>query len=112
MFDDTNIYQFYSRFNFALIVENCNAVNYVSEKIYDAWIAGCIPIYLGNNSKGFINLPEDCYIDGKKENLREFIEKLSKEDIDKYYDSINQNLENILDKVSPNRLCKKIVELI
>ena len=55
---------------------------------------------------------EGDYIDGKKENLREFIEKLSKEDIDKYYDSINQNLENILDKVSPNRLCKKIVELI
>jgi hypothetical protein len=55
MFDDTNIYQFNSRFNFALIVENCNAVNYVSEKIYDAWVAGCIPIYFGNNSKGFLN---------------------------------------------------------
>jgi dTDP-glucose pyrophosphorylase len=112
MFDDTNIYQFNSRFNFALIVENCNAVNYVSEKIYDAWVAGCIPIYFGNNSKGFLNLPEDCYIDGKKENLKEFIDKLSKEDIDKYYDSIDKHLEYILDKVSPSKLCKKIIQLI
>jgi len=112
MFDDTNIYQFYSRFNFALIVENCNAENYVSEKIYDAWIAGCIPIYFGNNSNDGINLPKDCYIDGKKEDLANYIDNLTKEKIDQYYNNIDKNIEHILERVSPGKLCKKIVGLI
>lgn len=33
---------------FALIIENCDAEGYVSEKVYDALIAGCIPLYYGN----------------------------------------------------------------
>jgi glycosyltransferase involved in cell wall biosynthesis len=111
MSDDTDINQFYKRFNFALIVENCNATNYVSEKIYDAWVAGCIPIYNGNNDK--INLPKNCYIDIKDfediEKVKEYIDKLTKEDIDIYYDNIQKSLINILDQVSPNRLCEKII---
>ena len=116
MFDEVNINEFYLRFNFALIVENCDAKNYVSEKIYDAWIAGCIPIYYGN--KGIIDLPENCYIriDNLKEidfkKINELINKLSKEDIDEYYNNIHKNIESILEKISPTKLCSKIIELI
>jgi hypothetical protein len=35
-------------FVFDLIVENCDAPGYVSEKFYDALSAGCIPLYYGN----------------------------------------------------------------
>jgi glycosyltransferase involved in cell wall biosynthesis len=114
MIDTMDINQFYKRFNFALIVENNNAKNYVSEKIYDAWIAGCIPIYYGNNNK--INLPKNCHIDIKDyesiDKVKEYIDKLSKSDIDKYYENIHNNILNILEKVSPNELCKKIINLI
>jgi glycosyltransferase involved in cell wall biosynthesis len=111
MLDDTDINQFYKRFNFALIIENCNATNYVSEKIYDAWVAGCIPIYYGNNNK--IDLSKKCYIDIKDfeniDKVKEYIEKLTKEDIDKYYENIQESIINILDQVSPNRLCEIII---
>jgi len=114
MIDTMDINQFYKRFNFALIIENNNAKNYVSEKIYDAWIAGCIPIYHGNNNK--ISLPKNCYIDIKDyesiDKVKEYIDKLNKSDIDKYYENIQNNILNILEKVSPNELCKKIIELI
>jgi glycosyltransferase involved in cell wall biosynthesis len=35
-------------FVFDLIVENCDAPGYVSEKFYDALSAGCVPLYYGN----------------------------------------------------------------
>jgi hypothetical protein len=114
MTDETNIYDFYKRFNFALIVENCNGKNYVSEKIYDAWVAGCIPIYFGNNNK--INLPKNHYIDINDftniTELNKFINLMDNKIIDAYYDNINKNLEQILDTVSPNKLCEKILSLI
>lgn len=31
----------------ALVVENCDAEGYVSEKVYDAFMAGCLPLYYG-----------------------------------------------------------------
>lgn len=44
-----------SEFTFALIVENCDAEGYVSEKLYDALMAGCVPLYYGNS---FLDIPE------------------------------------------------------
>ena len=35
-------------YTFALIVENCDAEGYASEKLYDALIAGAIPLYYGS----------------------------------------------------------------
>jgi len=114
MVDNTNIFDFYKKFNFALIVENCDAENYVSEKIYDAWIAGCIPIYYGNNDK--IDLPRDCYIDIKDfnniEQVNSYINKMEKKHIDVYYDNINEQIISILEKVSPEKLCEKIISMI
>ena len=116
MLDEININEFYKRFNFALIIENCDAKNYVSEKIYDAWVAGCIPIYYGN--KGIINLPENCYIkinqfeESNYKQINEIINKLTKEDIDEYYNNINQNIEKILANVSTSKLSNLIIELI
>ena len=112
--DTVNINKFYNRFNFALIVENCNGENYVSEKIYDAWIAGCIPIYLGNTIDKFI--PSDCYINildfDNFEDINTYINNLTQNDIDNYYNSIHKNIENILDQVSPNEFSKKIIDII
>jgi len=41
---------YYKQYRYVLIVENCNADGYMSEKLQDAWIAGTIPIYIGNHN--------------------------------------------------------------
>ena len=51
-----------SRHTFAMVIENVNADGYVSEKLYTALIAGCIPLYYGNNNE-LVGIPEDMYID-------------------------------------------------
>jgi glycosyltransferase involved in cell wall biosynthesis len=35
-------------YSFAVIVENCDAEGYASEKLYDALMAGCVPLYYGS----------------------------------------------------------------
>ena len=36
-----------SAYSFYLAFENCNEIDYVSEEIYDAFVAGTVPVYLG-----------------------------------------------------------------
>lgn len=62
-------HQLLRRHSFALIVENCDAKGYVSEKIFDAICAGCIPLYYGNMSKDLVCIDPKMYVD-----LREFKE--------------------------------------
>lgn len=42
---DKPSFEYYAAHQFAVIVENCDAPGYVSEKLYDALAAGCIPLY-------------------------------------------------------------------
>ena len=37
----------FKRYRVCVAMENSNAVDYVSEKLWDAFAAGCVPIYLG-----------------------------------------------------------------
>jgi hypothetical protein len=82
--DHTPIDHYETR-DFALIIENCDAVGYVSEKIGDAFIAGAIPLYYGNPSE-LSALPADAYIDIRKfkngYDLQSYLDTLTREDID------------------------------
>jgi hypothetical protein len=51
------------RHTFALIVENCDAAGYVSEKVWDALVAGCIPLYHGNLHGSGLYLPQALWVD-------------------------------------------------
>lgn len=52
-----------SRYRFAFAVENyCGDVGYVSEKILDAYHAGCVPVYLGDSNIGEM-MPRDSFVD-------------------------------------------------
>lgn len=90
-------------FTFVLILENVNADGYVSEKIYDALIAGCIPIYFGNNNPN-VGIPEDVYIDLKKFNtsrdLQNFLDSLSLEDIEAMRQVVLRKRNQVLAGVS------------
>lgn len=43
------------RFVFALVPENDLYPGYVTEKAFDAWMAGCIPIWWGDDPLGYLN---------------------------------------------------------
>ena len=52
---DKPAFEYYATHQFAVIVENTSAPGYVSEKLYDALAAGCIPLYY---NKGNMDTPE------------------------------------------------------
>jgi len=54
-----------SSFRFTLVFENCIFPGYVTEKIFDAMLAGSIPIYLGAPDIGDF-VPPQCFIDFRK----------------------------------------------
>lgn len=76
-------------FIFDLVVENCDAEWYVSEKFYDSMSAGCISLYYGNIYDQLADLipegPDGAYFDLKKrgietgEQLQELIDSISDE---------------------------------
>jgi hypothetical protein len=61
--DFNNLIGTYKNYRFALVLENENLKGYVTEKIVNAFVAGCIPIYWG--SDGFVKqiFNPNAYID-------------------------------------------------
>jgi hypothetical protein len=48
-----------AKYKVALVIEN--SFELVTEKIFDAWLAGCIPVYVGPNLKS-LGLPENLFL--------------------------------------------------
>ena len=93
-------------FTFNLIIENCDAEDYVSEKFCDALVAGAIPIYWGNIGKRMKEIiPNDIYIDAKAfktpERLSKVIKTIGVKEINRYKDAINRKRNAVLEKLSP-----------
>lgn len=80
------------KYTFAVIIENCDAEGYVSEKIGDAFIAGTIPIYYGTPSPN-IPLPPGTHIDLRQFKdgfaLQQYIDGLSDDDIAEFRTAIH-----------------------
>ena len=79
---NNNKLEYMSNFRFNICAENDNTENYVTEKIFDAFLAGCIPIYYGSNNNpepGLIN--KDAVIfwnkDGDNEQALSLIKELN-----------------------------------
>jgi hypothetical protein len=55
----------YRQTKFAYCYENvANLPDYISEKIFDSFFGGCVPIYWGSNTITK-HIPSDCFIDRK-----------------------------------------------
>lgn len=54
-------------YRFALVIENAREPGYITEKLFDAMIAGCVPVYLGAPNVE-AHVPRECYVD-----LRNFL---------------------------------------
>lgn len=51
-----------SPYRFSLVIENTSFDGYISEKLYDCWFAGTIPVYLGAPDVS-ARLPQGSYVD-------------------------------------------------
>ena len=75
----------YEKYLFAICYENAKDLpGYISEKIFDCFFSGCVPIYWGaSNISTYI--PEDCFIDKRKfENYEELYNYLKQMKEDAY----------------------------
>ena len=76
------------KYRFNICYENVADIpGYITEKIFDCFFAGCVPIYLGaNNITQYI--PETCFIDKRKyptyEGLYNYLETIKDEEYDRY----------------------------
>lgn len=80
------------KYKFAICYENARDIpGYITEKIFDCFFAGCIPIYWGaNNIKEYI--PNECFVDKREfksyEELYDFMHNMNDEQYMKYLDNI------------------------
>jgi hypothetical protein len=96
-------------FVFDLVVENCDAAWYVSEKFYDSLSAGCIPLYYGNvydKLKELIPEGHDgAYFDLKKrgietgDQLQKLIDSISDEQLEQMRKNVVLYREAVLKSV-------------
>jgi hypothetical protein len=84
------------RYRFAICFENTRDLDgYVTEKIFDSFLAGTIPVYLGAPNIGD-EIPPDCFIDfrrfGSYEEMFETLARMSHEEVEGYQERILQFL--------------------
>lgn len=86
------------QYRFSFCYENMQKVKgYITEKIFDCFEAGSVPIYLGaDNIEEYI--PANCFIDRRKfaseQAVYDFIKNMSKSDYEAYLANINNYLKS------------------
>lgn len=86
------------KYKFAICYENARDISgYITEKIFDCFFAGCVPIYWGANNITE-HIPKDCFIDKRKfdsyEKLYEFITSINNEKYLQYLENIETFLKS------------------
>lgn len=95
-------FEIMGRYDFSLCIENTEMIGYISEKIFDCFYSGVIPIYWGApDVQNYI--PSNCYI-----SLRDFssadallkkLHSLAKNDVEEYRENIKIFMES--QKIDP-----------
>jgi len=90
-------YETLSRYRFALCFENMAMPGYITEKIFDCFFVGTIPIYLGAPDVGEY-IPKNCFIDmrdfGSYAELHTYLSNLSDEDISSFREAGREYLSS------------------
>ena len=84
-------------YRFCVCFENTHTVpGYITEKIFDAFASGCIPIYWGPENVGKY-IPKNCFIDYRKfkndEEMYSFINSMTVVEYEKYITNIQKFLQ-------------------
>ena len=88
----------YKKTKFAYCYENVvDLPDYISEKIFDCFFSGCIPVYWGSNTiQDYI--PDRCYIDRRKfnstEEVHQFLLRINASQYAEYQSNIKQFLNS------------------
>ncbi|TAL60636.1 MAG: hypothetical protein EPN84_09185 [Legionella sp.] len=86
-----------SQYNFCLCFENMYMESYITEKIFDCFYAGTIPIYMGAKNIDEL-IPTKSYIDYRcfksLEELKNYIVKLSPQELSEYKESGREFIES------------------
>lgn len=92
-----------SKYKFSICYENAELLSgYITEKIFDCFFAGCIPVYWGAPNITD-HIPQNCFIDRRRftshEELYEYLTTMTEQE----YLSIQKNIENYLfsEKANP-----------
>lgn len=80
------------KYKFSICYENARDIpGYITEKIFDCFFAGCVPIYWGADNI-IEHIPKECFIDKREfdtyEKLYKYMINMSDEEYMKYLDSI------------------------
>jgi len=84
-------------YKFCICYENSIWPGYVTEKIWDCFVSGCVPVYWGApNVKQFI--PENCFVDRTRfasdAEMYQFISQISEQEHAAYLEAIRNFLES------------------
>lgn len=85
-------------YRFSICYENVRDIpGYITEKIFDCFFSGCVPIYWGaSNVADYI--PRECFIDRRKfsshEDLHRYLTKITEQDYQSYQIAIQSFLES------------------
>lgn len=87
-----------TKYKFAICYENaCDISGYITEKIFDCFFAGCVPIYWGADNIAE-HIPPVCFIDKREfetyEELYKYIDNMSDEEYIGYLDNIQSFLNS------------------
>lgn len=100
---------------FSYCYENSkNLSNYITEKIFDSLVNGCVPIYWGADNVEE-HIPENCFVDRRKfkntSEVHEHLLSISEKEYKRYQDNIFQFLEsNDATKFSSKYIASTIVK--
>lgn len=106
-----------SKYRFCVSYENGRDIpGYITEKIIDPMIAGCVPIYWGAPNIGNY-VPDDCFIDrrrfGTLQELHDFLEGIDERSFSKYQERIGDYLSGVAnDHFGPLKNVDNIVKAI
>lgn len=105
------------QYKFAICFENTNNIeDYISEKIFDCFLAGVVPIYWGDpNIKS--NIPSNCFIDFRNfktyDEMYKFIKNMPNNTYLRYIENINNYLDReMAQKFSLDNWFKSIESMV
>lgn len=90
-------FQKLSEYNFTIAFENSSMPSYVTDKLFDCFYTGTVPIYLGAPDIEE-HVPKNCFIDMRDfknyGELRKFLKSLTKSEIETYKQNARKFLES------------------
>ena len=106
-----------SRYKFCICYENTKGYqDYISEKIFDAFFAGCIPVYWGAQEVEKY-IPENCFIDRRRfashEELYDFLSSITEAEYAEYQANVRAFLQSDFARsYTPEAFCKMMMDTI